>query len=239
MSKLSEELISKVEPEKLYTVGEIAKLLSVKKATVRLWIRKSWLGGAKVGGSYRVEGQNIISFLRHDFISNSYSPLAHTECANCCNPKPNNELKKAATKEHFSFTQDKETGQIHTEPFNVSKCEGKTFIAFKSHPNKAYPVERFIFKNVFVSTSDGAFLNPVESFLEANCEITRNDKDRIPTAIFIIKFKQWLKENKMPLVPDKYIYSKMRELGFKSQRRRDSNSRRYCFLGVKFKTNWR
>ena len=63
MNELFKELVSKVEPEKLYTVGEIAKLLRVKKATVRLWVRKNWLDGVKVGGSYRVKGQAIVFLL--------------------------------------------------------------------------------------------------------------------------------------------------------------------------------
>ena len=63
MDNLSKKLISKVEPEKLYSVGKIAGLLGVSTATVRRWIRKGWLDGAKVGGSYRVEGQDIIILL--------------------------------------------------------------------------------------------------------------------------------------------------------------------------------
>jgi excisionase family DNA binding protein len=54
---------------RLYTVDEVAELISVHPQTVRLWIRTKQLGSHKVGRYDRISDDQLAAFLdarRHD-----------------------------------------------------------------------------------------------------------------------------------------------------------------------------
>lgn len=60
--------MTRIEPEKLYTVAEVAALLRVDQATVRRWIRDKTLCGialphAGIRTSYRVRGATLLELL--------------------------------------------------------------------------------------------------------------------------------------------------------------------------------
>jgi len=55
-----------MEPDRVYTVPEVADLLRVGQETVRRWLRRGELQGFMLGGTklgYRVRGAEILRFL--------------------------------------------------------------------------------------------------------------------------------------------------------------------------------
>jgi excisionase family DNA binding protein len=55
-----------MEPDRVYTVPEVAELLQVGQETIRRWLRRGELQGFMLGGTklgYRVRGSEITRFL--------------------------------------------------------------------------------------------------------------------------------------------------------------------------------
>jgi excisionase family DNA binding protein len=55
-----------IEPERVYTVPEVAEVLQVGPETVRRWLRRGELQGFMLGGTklgYRVRGSEIQRFI--------------------------------------------------------------------------------------------------------------------------------------------------------------------------------
>lgn len=50
------------DPEKLYTVAEVADLFSVTGETVRDWIKSGKIKGVKINGYWRVARSEVIRF---------------------------------------------------------------------------------------------------------------------------------------------------------------------------------
>jgi excisionase family DNA binding protein len=56
-----------VEPDRVYTVPQVAELLHVGAETVRRWLRRGELQGFMLGGTklgYRVRGSELLRFIQ-------------------------------------------------------------------------------------------------------------------------------------------------------------------------------
>jgi len=51
---------------KLYTIKEVAEILNINPATLRLWCRKGKIAHIKIGRLYRFQENHIQGFLKKD-----------------------------------------------------------------------------------------------------------------------------------------------------------------------------
>ena len=94
------------------------------------------------------------------------------------------------------FAQDRETGNIYTEPFFVSGIGDGDVLAFQSCPDKLYPVDRFMLVSVVVSVPDTGENKEKNNDENEYATLTlpdppQEDKEQKPVEEIDQKAKEW------------------------------------------------